>query len=371
MIAHALVALAVALPPQARVDEQRLMDTLAAFPARRSALGRPEHRAGLVAAERMVVKALKEAGYEPELDEFMWRNVPTPRSADKPADRPADAPATDAPPATDAMPAPDEAQVPAHGTAGPWHNIIADLPGTDLAHEVLLVGAHFDSVAAGPGADDNASGAAALLEIARVLRAERHRRTIRFVFFNLEEVGLVGSYHYAARFDRENPRPAPGATDAASPAPFTLVGMISLECIGYYTDAPGSQRSPLPPVKGVYEPPTVGDFLCIATTQSHDALARELDEAMRRAEPAQKTFVVTFFPDPPNTPFDVMRSDHAPFLLRGHHAIIVTDTANFRNPNYHKAGDTIETIDRARYAAGVRALAGAVHALARPDPASP
>lgn len=372
-LAFALTLLAQPGPPQDSVDGTRLVQTLRSLPEKRSALGTPERRAGLVETEHLIETALKEAGYTPRLEEFMWRHIPTPapKKRDPADDRPVDA-KSETTPDKAARP---EAKEPPEGTAGPWHNIIVDLPGTDLAGEVLLVGAHFDAVALGPGADDNGTGAAALLEIARVLRTHPMRRTVRLAFFNLEEAGYVGSLQHAKQYPVVGrPRPAPG--DAAAPsepppipanaAGEKLVGMISLEMLGYYSDKPRSQRSPFPPVKGVFEPPTVADFLGLATTASHAPFAKQLDDAMHAAEPKLKTFAISFLPDPPLTPPDLLRSDHAPFLFRGYPAVIVTDTANFRNPNYHKPTDTVDTIDAERYTLAVRALAGAIYTIAQP-----
>ncbi|MBK9188615.1 MAG: M20/M25/M40 family metallo-hydrolase [Phycisphaerales bacterium] len=370
MILAALAVCVSALlpPPQEAVDQARLMETLRSFPAMRAALGGEERRRGLVQTETMIEDALRAMGYEPRLEPFMFRRVP---DAAPKADAPPDGatPRDDAAPAAGASvpgtPGPDGHEVAApgatdvRGTEGPWHNVIVDLPGTEFPREVLLIGAHFDAVPRSPGADDNASGAAALLEIARVLKDRPMKRTVRLVFFNLEEAGLVGARHHVRLY------PAPGGD---APDAERLIGMVSLECIGYFSTEPNSQKSPMPPIKDVFEPPTVGDFIAITTTRLGAAFAGRLDAAMRAAEPNLKTFVASFFPDPPGTPLDVMRSDHAPFLVMKHPAIMLTGTANFRNPHYHKPTDTHDTLDPDRYTLVVRAMAGAVHTLAEPSP---
>src|SRR6185369_13008798 len=105
-----------------------------------------------------------------------------------------------------------------------------------------LLGAHFDAVPNAPGADDNGSGTAALLEIARVLHGRTVRRTIRMVFFNLEEIGLKGSVEYVRLY-----KPTLDAKKES------LIGMVSMEMLGFYSDEPKSQRSPIPKIEGVFD----------------------------------------------------------------------------------------------------------------------
>lgn len=326
---HLVLALGVCLPPAEAVDAGRLMDFVRALPEQRSLAGGEAHAEGVRQAERLIVETLREIGYEPTLHEFAW----APRGSR------------------------------AAGEAAPtWNNIVVEIPGQGLAHEMIIVGAHFDAVPTSPGADDNGSGTAGLMEIARVLHGRPMKRTVRLIFFNGEEVGLVGSLRYVAEHlpvgRRDHPR---------------LIGMISLEMLGYFTDEPGSQRSPLPAVDGVFEPPTVGDFIAITTTRSHAEFARRVDEEMRRSSPGLKTVLAAdFIPDFPLVPRDILRSDHAPFLMAGLPGVMITDTANFRNPHYHRQTDRPETLDVERFAAVVRGVAGAVYAMAEPaeEPAS-
>jgi Zn-dependent M28 family amino/carboxypeptidase len=173
------------------------------------------------------------------------------------------------------------------------------------------------------------------------------------MFFNLEEIGLKGSAEYVKK---TKAKWASGEE--------TIVGMVSLEMLGYFTDKPGSQRSPIPAIEGVFDPPTVGDFIAIGTTKKHAWFARRLDEEMRRAAPGLKIVAPDFLPDLPLTPPDLMRSDNGPFLWANVPAVMLTDTSNYRNPNYHRPTDTIETLDPERYTLVVRGLAGAVKAIA-------
>lgn len=323
-----------------RVDAQRIMGAIEALPAQRSGWGSAEHWAGLKQTERDIEAALSDLGYDVQSHDIPWRPMV---GRLRPEDR-------DAQPPT-------------------MRNLWVRIQGNDaqLAHEVLVLGAHFDAVPRSPGADDNGSGTAALLEIARALRDVRLKRTLYLVFFNLEEVGLVGSTHWcqelAADWQSSSfPREGEYA-EHAQPRTTTLIGMVSLEMLGYYSSEPGSQRSPIDPIPGVFDPPSVGDFLAITTTAPHRAFSRALRDAMHKAEPRTKTLAADFFPLPPP---DIMRSDHAPFLSRGFPAVMLTDTANFRNPHYHQPTDTVNTLDPDRLAHAARALAGAVVILCEP-----
>mgnify|MGYP000672161404 CR=1 FL=1 len=206
------------------------------------------------------------------------------------------------------------------------------------------------------------------------------RRTVRLVLFNLEEVGLVGSRRYAMDLAQErlpiapDDRPVEGTPEETVTAPDgtperpseTIIGMASLEMLGYFSDQPGSQSSPIPPIKDVFEPPTVGDFIAIISTRGHAGFVQRLREAMSAAAPGLKTGVVDFAPDMPLTPPSLLRSDHAPFLALGIPGVMVTDTANFRNPHYHKPTDEPGTLDAERFALVVKGVAGAVWTIAEP-----
>lgn len=302
------------------VDPARVMAMLRRLPTKRAAFGDDAHKAGLRAMEKLVFDELTAMGLKPVLD-------------------PADAMG---------------AHAPAEGEGAkpePWNSIIVDLPGTTRAKEVVLFSAHIDAVVNAPGADDDGSGVVALLEAARILRDRPMQRTVRLAFFNLEEVGLIGSRAYAQRL-------AP-KLDAGEE---TVVGMASLDMLGYFCDEPGCQTSPIPDSK-MFTAPKVGDFLGVASVLRFRGWARAFDAALREAEPKLKTVVVDFLPIAPP---DLMRSDHAPFWGINVPALIIADTANFRNPNYHRATDTVETIDQTRYVQAVRAIVGGLERLAGP-----
>lgn len=322
--AAAAVAVPLLTPAQiaARVERQRLVDAIAALPTKRSPVGGPDHVRGLLQTQELLETKLRALGFEPRLQRVAWR-----RRGD----------AADAAPPT-------------------WVNLHIELPGQGpFAREVVLVGAHFDAVPNSPGADDNASGVAAALEIARVLKDLPRRRTVRIAFYNLEEIGLVGSTQHALEIGSEI---ADGSID--------LVAMLSLEMLGYFSDEPNSQRTPFKGIRGLPDPEkddVRGDFLALATTARWTKLARALAAAMHRAEPSLPTLVIDQFPFAPP---DLLRSDHGPFLLAGLPGLMVTDTSNFRNPHYHKPSDTLATLDLPRYTAAVGALAAAIHHLAGP-----
>jgi len=348
----------------AMVHVPRLMETLRALPTKRSPLGDLEHQRGLIATEELIAARLKELGYEPKIEALTW-NLDRQRESDAKLAEEAKAKGGKA----RAMKLPETSPELA---ARAWHNISVEIEGKSMPNEVLIVGAHFDAVANSPGADDNGSGAAALLELARVLKDRPLSRSVRLVFFNLEELGLRGSGQYVREHREEFI--APGQGDAAGAAKKqderakrTLIGMISLEMLGFYCVQEGCQKSPVPPIEGVFSPPTVGDSIVLATTATHTGFAQRVESAMNAACAQAKIFRFDIAPVP--VP-DLMRSDHAPFLLAGFPALMMTDTANFRNLNYHTPKDTIETLDVDRYGATVRALAGAVEALAGVEPPS-
>ncbi len=329
-------------PPQDAVDRDRLMAAIAALPTQRAADGGPDDWKGLRATEDLILDRLRALGLDPKTNDLGWR--PHFRKPDRTAAEP-----------TQPVPEPPV-----------FRTISVDLPGRDLPSEVLLLSAHLDAAPGAPGADDDGTGVAALLEIATILRDRPMRRTVRLVFFNLEEVGLVGSTQYALDLHRgDKPAGLPGDAPADAPVE-SIFGMASLEMLGYFSDAPGSQKSPIPAIKGVFEPPTVGDFIALVTTQGHKDFVRRLSDQMTGSAPGLKTGLVDFAPDPPFTPAHLLRSDHAPFLALGIHAVMITDTANFRNPHYHTPGDTAATIDADRFTLVVRGLVGATYALAEP-----
>jgi hypothetical protein len=331
----------------------RLLHHVRSIPAKRAALGDADHRQGLLDTETWLKARIDAIGLNPEPHEFVW-NSPALKAALIPKDdpaKPAEEPAKDDP-------------------RFHFRNYIVELPGTDLVHEVLILGAHYDAVPESPGSDDNASGVAALLEAGRALKDVPRRRTIRLIFFTLEEVGLIGSVNYVLHKKADWAQPRADPTDPGEKAKprERLIGMVSFECIGYFSDAEGSQKNPIPKIGDVQviplDVPKAGNFLGIAGVSRHQPLSRAFADAMRAAEPTLPILAADMLPIAPP---DFLRSDHAPFLLAGLPAIMLTNTANFRNPNYHKPTDTPDTIDPDRLAKATRAIIAAASTLANPS----
>lgn len=225
-------------------------------------------------------------------------------------------------------------------------NIEASLPGRDRPGEIVLVGGHYDSVMGTTGANDNATGAAAVLEIARALAAAPRARTVRLVAFVNEEpphfnVGEMGSQLYA--------RDAARRGDA-------IVAMLSLETLGYYSDEPGSQSYPFP-FNLFY--PDRGNFVAFVGNIGSRGLVRRALGAFRGAVQFPSEGVAA----PASVP-GVSWSDHGSFWAHGYPALMVTDTAPYRYPHYHSPADTPEHIDFARLARVVGGLTQVVETLA-------
>ncbi len=230
---------------------------------------------------------------------------------------------------------------------GPWRgveqfNLIVEIEGHRDRSTVVEVGAHFDSVKNCPGADDNGSGVVGLLEIARVMQDQRPERTIRLCFFAAEEVGLVGSeahvQHILADPDRK------------------VDGILDLEMIGYRSFEEDSQDAPIR-IPILVAIPHVGDFILVAGNMRSGGLGNLFERSVDRHVPELKYFsanrIAGFFGD-------AARSDHYPYWQAGLRGIMLTDTANFRNPHYHRSSDTIETIDFEFLAAVTRATTAAL-----------
>ncbi|QPJ61999.1 MAG: M20/M25/M40 family metallo-hydrolase [Candidatus Nitronauta litoralis] len=206
-------------------------------------------------------------------------------------------------------------------------NVQAKLPGKNPESPVILIGAHYDSVPDSPGADDNASAVAALLEIARMLSENPPAGPVILMGFALEEYGFVGSQYWADDAVKNNNKPD---------------GMIALEMLGYTDKRLGAQKYPPGVDSGQY--PDTGDFIAVVGNTDSMELVTSLTKGMKRTRPELgiETLVV---PGKGEVIRDVRRSDHVPFWEAGIPAVMVTDTADFRNPHYHKATDTLDTLD--------------------------
>jgi len=223
-------------------------------------------------------------------------------------------------------------------------NLEAERKGQGPAQEIVVVGAHYDSVVGSPGANDNATGVAALLEVARLLRDTRHRRTLRFVAFVNEEPPFfqgdgMGSLRYARRCRERGEN---------------VVAMLSLETMGFYSDAPGSQEYPFP--LSLFYPDTA-DFIAFVGNTRSRSLVRTTLSSFREstAFPSEGAAVPGLLPG-------VGWSDHWSFWQAGYPAVMVTDTALFRYAAYHTAEDTPEKVHYDRMA---RVVAGVARVISR------
>jgi len=230
---------------------------------------------------------------------------------------------------------------------GLWcENLEIEIPGRSPQGAIVLAGAHYDTVAGSPGANDNASGVAGILEIARLLRGIKPAATLRLVAFVNEEppffyFGNMGSGVYAK---------------AARARGDDIRVMLSLEMLGCYSDQPGSQRYP-PFLRWFY--PDRGDFIgFVSNLRSRGALKR-----LARAFAANSDFPYQTLASPSLVP-GVGWSDQLSFWRQGYAAVMVTDTAFYRYPHYHQAADTPEKLEYVRMAQVVAGLAGALAALA-------
>ena len=190
----------------------------------------------------------------------------------------------------------------------------------------LLIGAHYDTVSGSPGADDNASGLVVLLEVASALRARSFLRPVWLVAFCLEEQDRLGSQAFASRLKAERRE---------------LAGAIILECVGFARSEASTQQ--IPPGVPIAVP-TQGDFLAIVGNEASRALVTQLEQEAKQYVNQLKPLSLVV-PGRGEAMPDTRRSDHASFWDAGYPAVVLTDTANFRNPNYHRATDTIDTLN--------------------------
>lgn len=212
--------------------------------------------------------------------------------------------------------------------------------------EAYVIGAHYDSVIGSPGANDNGSGVAAALELARLARGASTARSLNFVWFVNEEPPFyrgedMGSRRYVRAIGERGDR---------------IAGMFSLETIGYYSDAPGSQHYPAP--LGLIYPGT-GNFIGFVSNIASRGLLRDAIGAFRRHArfPSEGLAAPSLIPG-------VDWSDHASFWEAGFPALMITDTALYRYPHYHAATDTPDKIDYERLARVVTGLHGMLLELA-------
>ena len=231
------------------------------------------------------------------------------------------------------------------GVMSEFVNVAVILPGEGDAPEVLVVGAHYDTFPGTPGADDNASGVAGVLELARRLRGSKGKVEVHLVAFANEEPPFfgsteMGSYRYAGLLRQQGRK---------------VVGMLSLEMLGYYSDEPNSQT--YPPLMAAFFPSTA-DFIGFASNLRSWFFLRRLKAAYPlRDKPRLQTVAM------PAWSGSVSLSDNLSFWRHGFPAVMVTDTAFLRYSHYHAKTDTPEKLDYIRMAAVVEGLDAALVTL--------
>ncbi|HYO99877.1 MAG TPA: M28 family peptidase [Pyrinomonadaceae bacterium] len=225
-----------------------------------------------------------------------------------------------------------------------YRNVIASFgPRTN---ELVVVGAHYDTAGALPGADDNASGVAGLIELAYLLGRTPPAARVELVAFTLEEPPyfrspLMGSAVHAASLRSQG---------------FAVRAMLSLEMIGYFSAQPDSQQYPLSFLKAFY--PSRGNFIAIVGKMDQGRTLRRVKKAMTGASP-----LPVYSINAPRSIPGVDFSDHLNYWNEGYDALMITDTAFYRNPHYHSSADTPETLDYERMASVVQGVYAAVLSL--------
>ena len=227
-----------------------------------------------------------------------------------------------------------------------YYNLAVEKLGTENPNEIVLVGGHYDSAFNSPGANDNGTGAAATLELARLFANQQTKRTIRFVEFVNEEPPFfttkdMGSLVYANQLSHEKKN---------------IVAMLSLETMGYFSDTENSQKYPFP-INLFY--PNKGDFIgFIGNLNSGDLVRQSISSFRRHAHfPSQGASLPSWMPG-------VGWSDQWSFWQHGYKGIMITDTAPFRYPFYHTEQDTIDKIDFDKLTRVVSGLADVISDLA-------
>ena len=228
---------------------------------------------------------------------------------------------------------------------GRFYNVVVEFgPGTG---QPIIIGAHYDSFDGLPGADDNASGVAGLLELARMLAGTPLQSPVHLVAYALEEpphyrTPYMGSMQHAANLHGKKQAPA---------------FMISLEMIGYFDTKPGSQTYPLALMDAIY--PKHGDFIAVVGNMKSLLLTRRFKKAM-----LAYARLPVYSINAPSSLVGVDFSDHASYWAYGFPAIMITDTAFYRNQAYHTSQDTPDRLNYTRMAQVVEAVFGAVVGMA-------
>ena len=231
-----------------------------------------------------------------------------------------------------------------------YRNLIVERRGTEEPERILIVGAHYDTVEGTPGADDNASGVAVLLELARLHAETRFRKTVRFVAFTLEEPPFFRSRQMGSRVYARSLKAQGEEVEA----------MLCLEMVGYYSQEQGSQSFPFFWLRWRY--PTTGNFITVVSNSASEPLQMHVRDALK----ATMALPVETFTGPWWIA-GVDLSDHGSFWKEGYPAVMLTDTAFYRNPHYHRSTDRPETLDYSAMTELVQGMSVALLALDQPE----
>jgi hypothetical protein len=205
-----------------------------------------------------------------------------------------------------------------------FKNIVAEKKGINSPNRVFILGAHYDTVPGSPGADDNASAIAVLLEVARNIQVIPLDVTVRLIAFSLEEQNYAGSIHYV---------------DSLKKGEEIILGMISLEMVGFT-----GPRQDYPRYLNPKYYPNVGDFIAIIGNERSSGLLEKVCQYFKTRAP-QLPMESLIVPGNGEEMEEVRLSDHSIFWDQGFQALMITDTAFLRNPNYHLSSDRLETLD--------------------------
>ena len=205
-----------------------------------------------------------------------------------------------------------------------YKNIVAEKKGATLPRRVFILGAHYDTVPGSPGADDNASGIAVLLEVARKIQTAYVNGSVRFIAFSLEEYNFIGSAHYVEKLKKGEEE---------------ILGMISLEMVGFT----GPKQNYPAPINPKYYP-NVGDFIAMVGNERSKELLGNICRSFKTHIP-QLPLEFLIVPGKGEGMEEARLSDHSSFWDHGFPALMLTDTSFLRNPNYHHPSDTLETLN--------------------------
>ncbi len=237
-------------------------------------------------------------------------------------------------------------------------NFIGTQKGLLEADKIYINDAHYDTVVGSPGADDNGSGTVGVLAALKILSQYDFEKTIKFIFFDMEEDGLVGSINYVSNI--------------AAPQSLNIQGVFNYEMIGFYTDEAGTQSLPAgfellfpDAYQAFIDGGSRGNFITNVANVNSNPLKNTFDEMAAQYVPELRVISFAAIGNSEIAP-DLRRSDHTPFWEASYQALMLTDGANFRNANYHEDSDTEETIDYDFMANVIKATIASIAHLAVP-----